>query len=665
MKKPWHIWMVFVATSAIVVIAMGWLSVHALEADRERERDRQETELARQQAELQERVSSALYRMDLKMLPLVGQEAARPWYDYQSDREFLLGPDLPVANDSSDPFQQEQQLDLPLQQLSDNLFATADPGGYRPLLDTPAFVRLHFQVMPDGTLNSPQVPEEQSQMQSGDQAIEFDKRKQALQNARQFSNFDQLVMRCAMPAKTSDEQVVSTKSNVTPIYSVPAVEKIRKQLAAAVKTPQQGKGKFKQQVDRGYDRGNKEFSQRSATTKGLTDQQISNNALLNSNVFGNGLNQIPSPTSPTEVAVGTMQPMWIDDQLILARRVDEADMVRIQVCWLDWPAIKAALRDEVSDLLPEVSFLPLRDGANAVPGMTLTTLPIQLEAGQGVAANIPMNLGNQVSALVASLLLAWLGVILAILASAFLLQGVIRLSERRATFVSAVTHELRTPLTTFRMYAEMLAERMVPPDKTQQYAQTLQVQADRLSHLVENVLQFARLEKGSQADVEEQVAVGQMLNRFQDRLRERVQQAEMEFQLRMENNADEIVLTTQPARVEQVLFNLVDNACKYGKPVGDVEREGHAEVSLVVRAQPRSLQFLVMDQGPGILPQDHKRLFQAFCKSDQDAANSAPGVGLGLALCRRMATALRGKLYLEADSKLQPSGACFVLEIPR
>ncbi len=75
-----------------------------------------------------------------------------------------------------------------------------------------------------------------------------------------------------------------------------------------------------------------------------------------------------------------------------------------------------------------------------------------------------------------------------------MLRGVLALSERRASFVSAVTHELRSPLTTFRMYAEMLAEGMVRDEQQRdRYLSTLRQEADRLSHLVDNVLQYARL----------------------------------------------------------------------------------------------------------------------------------------------------------------------------
>ena len=102
-----------------------------------------------------------------------------------------------------------------------------------------------------------------------------------------------------------------------------------------------------------------------------------------------------------------------------------------------------------------------------------------------------------ISAIRISLIIAWCCLVLGCVASAVMLRSVMVLSERRAAFVSAVTHELRSPLTTFRMYAEMLAEGMVRDEQQRRtYLETLRVEADRLSHLVDNVLQYARLERG-------------------------------------------------------------------------------------------------------------------------------------------------------------------------
>ena len=113
-------------------------------------------------------------------------------------------------------------------------------------------------------------------------------------------------------------------------------------------------------------------------------------------------------------------------------------------------------------------------------------------------------------------------------------------------------------------------------------------------------------------------------------------------------------IKTKPSTIEQILFNLVDNACKYARPATK------DQIEISVQPRDRWLRFGVRDYGPGVAPKYKKRMFQPFCKSDQDAANTAPGVGLGLALCCRMAASLGGRLYHEDCG----DGARFVLEIP-
>jgi signal transduction histidine kinase len=107
--------------------------------------------------------------------------------------------------------------------------------------------------------------------------------------------------------------------------------------------------------------------------------------------------------------------------------------------------------------------------------------------------------------------------------------------------------------------------------------------------------------------------------------------------------------------LEQILVNLVDNACKYAAastpPVIGIRLE---------RASQRALVH-VRDHGPGLSKPDRKRLFRPFSKSDRDAASSAPGVGLGLALSQRLARAQGGDLRLEQPAD---GGAAFVISLP-
>jgi signal transduction histidine kinase len=254
-----------------------------------------------------------------------------------------------------------------------------------------------------------------------------------------------------------------------------------------------------------------------------------------------------------------------------------------------------------------------------------------------------------------TLAVAWICVLFAVAAVAVLLVGTVSLSERRAAFVSAVTHEMRTPLTTFQMYTEMLGEGMVADEeKRSRYVTTLRVEAGRLGHLIENVLSYARLERGRHAARLDRVPVKAILDGATDRLRGRAEQAGMS--LVVENGDPEAAVRADPSAVEQILFNLVDNACKYAAPATD------RRIHLAAADTNGRIRFSVRDHGPGVPDTDRRRLFRPFSKSAREAASTAPGVGLGLALSRRLARRMGGELRVEDGTG---EGAHFTLELPR
>ncbi len=220
---------------------------------------------------------------------------------------------------------------------------------------------------------------------------------------------------------------------------------------------------------------------------------------------------IPPRRSPpsfgtTEVRVGRLQPVWAENELLLARRVRVGTQELVQVCWLDWPALRSWLLTSVSDLLPAAELVPVAAG-DEDETRRLAALPVRLLPG-----TVTLALASSSSGLRLPLAAAWVLAFVALAASAALLFGMATLSERRAAFVSAVTHELRTPLTTFRIYSDMLLEGMVEgEEQRRQYLATLSREAERQSHLVENVLAYSRLERGRYAAARESVTVEDLL----------------------------------------------------------------------------------------------------------------------------------------------------------
>jgi C4-dicarboxylate-specific signal transduction histidine kinase len=114
-------------------------------------------------------------------------------------------------------------------------------------------------------------------------------------------------------------------------------------------------------------------------------------------------------------------------------------------------------------------------------------------------------------------------------------------------------------------------------------------------------------------------------------------------------------LTTNAMAVEQILFNLIDNSCKYARDAAD------PRILCDVRVAADRVLIQVSDFGPGLSAAARKALFQPFQKSSTQAAESAPGVGLGLALSHRLASDLRGSLRCYPNT---PTGLCFKIQLP-
>jgi len=358
----------------------------------------------------------------------------------------------------------------------------------------------------------------------------------------------------------------------------------------------------------------------------------------------------PPVAAAKAVAQAPMEAAWIDGALILGRRVQVGPTTLLQGCWLNWEAIRRELLGSVSDLVPVANLEPVLTDHQAPPTRRLATLPVRLVMGPA-ETEVPSLSGSPIRL---SLAVAWASLIVSAGAVALLLGGTLSLSERRGTFVSAVTHELRTPLTTFRLYTEMLAEGMVPDPKTRDsYLQTLRAESDRLGHLVENVLAFACIERGRTIERRDVLSVSELADRLRPTLAARAERAGMQFVV--DAKIPQTWIRTDISMVEQVLANLVDNASKYAANSSDprIELESRVTNSWVVLS--------IRDHGPGLPDRAMRRLFRPFSKSAHDAAHSAPGVGLGLALSRRLARALGGDLRLERNG---PEGVTFSLTLP-
>jgi len=634
----------FGACLIVGVLAVAWLSREVWRLD-------EQSTAARAQQEHEERVRLALWRLDSALSPILAPEIARPY------RAFT-------------PFYSPEQS-------YNRNFAPLEFGSVRvvsPLLRSRArFIVQHFQFEPDGTVTSPQAPTGNARdVVEGRGLVASEEIKRATARLIAFQESVSMVdLQLELPPPETPTQEPSVEEQ--------AARTSGGQTGQVVQLQQQQGGDFQLRAQRNQMYGgkfinpdtpmqnqtrqmasaqrevNKDFKQQTARAPGQVEDLVKRKAEPQppEDPLGVMFEPAVAPQPPKVVIDGPFRPLWFGDRLLVARRVLLDTTEVVQGFELDWPRLRTWLREQASDLLPDLELSPLHQIDDGDRSYRLASLPIQLTAAPAPLASAPMWSPAKLSVVA-----AWIGSAVAVIAVAFLLVGAVSLSERRAAFVSSVTHELRTPLTTFRMYAEMLAHGMVPNEEDRRrYLRTLQAEADRLAHLVENVLSYSRLERGRHVAKTESIELGSLLDRLDDRLERRTREAGMEWVRDRSDAALKQQVIVDRLATEQILFNLVDNACKYAKDAED------KKIELTIRPGKRGrLDLAVRDHGPGVARNGALRMFKGFQKSATEAAHTAPGAGLGLALSRRLARRMGGGLRWEKPT--DGTGARFVLTAP-
>jgi len=224
----------------------------------------------------------------------------------------------------------------------------------------------------------------------------------------------------------------------------------------------------------------------------------------------------------------------------------------------------------------------------------------------------------------------------------------LRLARKKDDFLSAVSHELRTPLTSIRMYAEMLEKNWVKSkDKAADYYRNMRQESERLSRLIENVLDFSRIQRGrkrynfSLGDINKSVAgVVEMMRPYA---------AQNGFEIR--THFGELGQTAfDPDAVTQIVVNLLDNAVKYAR---------NAEDKIIIVRTRADREFTIIeveDHGPGVPHRQHKKIFEEFYRIGAESTRETTGTGLGLALVKKFAQAHNG--FVEIINA-RPKGAIF------
>ena len=222
-------------------------------------------------------------------------------------------------------------------------------------------------------------------------------------------------------------------------------------------------------------------------------------------------------------------------------------------------------------------------------------------------------------------------------------------------FLATMSHELRTPLTGILGLSQALEVQLkdMLTDKQMNVLQTIEMSGQRLHELINDVLDYSRLQ-GSEVHLQRgSFSLAPMLQTGLQDLKRQALAKQQQIQIRIEPKG--LYLTSDERRAGQIVKNLLDNAIKFTPPGGQIE--------LTARAHPelREVQISVRDSGIGIQPEDIERLFQPFSQLDARLAREFGGTGLGLALVKRLAELLDGRVTVESTPG---QGSCFSLFLP-
>jgi two-component system, OmpR family, phosphate regulon sensor histidine kinase PhoR len=225
-----------------------------------------------------------------------------------------------------------------------------------------------------------------------------------------------------------------------------------------------------------------------------------------------------------------------------------------------------------------------------------------------------------------------------------------RLESVRREFVANVSHELRTPLASIRAVVETLeAGAIDDPAVAGDFLGRIIGEVDRLTSLVEDLLDLARLESGRLALKVEPVAPVDLVTRGAERLRPQIERARL--QLVIEAPADLPLVLADRGRIEQVLLNLIHNAIKF-TPAGGT-------ITVAATVDGDALRVSVHDTGVGIPESELPRIFERFYKADR--ARRSEGTGLGLAIAKHIVQAHRGTIHA---TSAPGQGSCFFFTLP-
>lgn len=228
----------------------------------------------------------------------------------------------------------------------------------------------------------------------------------------------------------------------------------------------------------------------------------------------------------------------------------------------------------------------------------------------------------------------------------------LRIARQKTDFVSNVSHELKTPLTSIRMFSDLLGDhRELPDDKRAEYSGIISREAARLSRLINNLLDFSRMERGEKRYRRERIPLRAFILETVETCRHQIESDGIRLTIDCPEESAEI--EGDRDALAQVLLNLLSNAEKYAGDAGEIDVE--------VECSGGRAEIAVMDRGPGIARKHAARVFEKFFRVDDSLASGIEGSGLGLTLARQIARAHGGEVEYRPRSG---GGSRFSFSLP-
>ncbi len=235
------------------------------------------------------------------------------------------------------------------------------------------------------------------------------------------------------------------------------------------------------------------------------------------------------------------------------------------------------------------------------------------------------------------------------------LNSELKLARQKTDFVSNVSHELKTPLTSIRMFSELLAEgRVADTAKQHSYQQIISAEAARLTRLINNILDFSRMERGEKKYNFQACNLVDIVRSTAETFRPHLETNGFKFECQLPET--KISVRGDADALAQIIVNLLSNADKYSNGGKEVM------LQLISRASPLPhAEIRVLDRGTGVPRGSEEKIFEKFYRAHDSLGGGVQGSGLGLTIARQIARAHGGDVVFEPR---EGGGSCFILRLP-